>query len=706
MTPAERLAEAVARRNEGEDTPPIKGASNAPTEGKGFVQGARNFAGDLLQGLLPGGPTAADMRRFEENPEQAPGFLGRTGQGVKKGFSWGGLGTMGAVAEEIGAQVRGTGGDKTIMQRRDELNGLIDDNSNVGGEIVGALGSSVLGPARAAVGGAIKGGQAVAPALAKFLSTRGLAPAAGRGVAASGASGAGGFMYSMLEDGDPDKALDDALMASAFGGLGQLGADTIGNIFKRAGVSLDPKRDAAELIIRKLAATDNGAGNLINDAGENILDAGKIKLGMAAGEGDTLLAQFPDELLRTFKKTVDDPNADVQVALRPFRRYLTNTAAAQEPAFQQTLDEVLGAPNVRDANQFAMDSQETRKALIPMYDAALANENLAEGMIKANGNVSRVPGKRIQQMVDTAFKGLRKANPEAIRLHSYLNDLVAGKSFTPREMLQLRHVLDQVTYTGKLAGPVGTPDITAVDTEVVTQALLPLRNVFNKVMHEIAPDLKDLDAAHGSIYSQGAGYEAGSKLFTGKNARASSVQIFRNVEGRAMDDNAAFIEGAKNGLLTLIEGKSPKYVNALFSERSGPMGALRELVGEEGLAKMQQAAQTRAVSSGLKKALDKGVPAEGDPAGVLRRLMDAAIVAGSPTGLTGTSIAAGTLRNNAGNMEQSVSSLGPLRASAMADMASQPADQGAQMVNDALIAGRPGLWKSIMGMTAPMNSEE
>tara|TARA_R110000850_G_scaffold267067_2_gene397910 strand:- start:16644 stop:18767 length:2124 start_codon:yes stop_codon:yes gene_type:complete len=681
-------------------------ATASPTQGEP-ASGWRNSLGNIVEGTIsPLGPLLDKADRGETSIDGFANLL----IGATKGGQFGGTGLINAIGETANNFISGVETDQTFRERWQADADQVNRHGSVAGEVIGSVASAFGGPVRAAAdAGKRLAANVVAkplPALAGTLASRSVAGTLGRASAEAAAAAGGGFAYSMLEGNEPSAASTDAMLAFGFGGAGKLTAEIVGTLFRTIGV-VPAGEAAASDVISKLRRTDHGAGFLTDESGQFILDERKIADAMIAGD-ETLLDIFPDNLLSEFTRVVNSGEDSVQIALRPFRSYLDSAAKAGTTEFKEVVDGVLSADQLRNPNQFTVASRESRRALQPQYDEALAFENINKDMITAYGTAQRVDGTNLVRMAQEYLGPSTNASSDAREVLKRLTARFERKQFTPAELLTLRNDIDTLVYRGSMNSFEGFEALSAVDKGLVRNALIPFRQSYNEMLYDIAPNLRGLDSAHASTHAMENAYEAGSQLFVGKNTQGNAWEAFMDgSQVRTVEEQAAFTEGLKNQLFFRLENATPAKAAKMLANR-GLRQNITAVVGEDGLQQLEVAAALQLHRNDLGKALGGRTPASsGTPTErAFRTILDAAVVGSTAVGLTGTGIGMSAGRRGLTGMSPSTGiSQSAEQASSLAAMGSSPADVGSDLVNTALRSARPvSIDDLALGALRPLSS--
>jgi len=668
-----------------------KGSS--PQEGEG---GFRDKAAGVLESVLP---FVGMPERLAENP--AEGMMERGMIGAAKGFTFAQMGNIGALGEELAARVRGND-DQTYGERRDRYNTAINENSNLGGEIVG----SIAGAPRLAYNAADKAIRQL-PRVGEMLLARGAAGLGARATATGAMGAAETAVYSLSEGKTLDAAGSDAIYGAIFGAGGQLGAEGVGAVAKMLGRTFGTGADTR---------TSEGLVNLFRDSygdqfvtktfGRDTLDAPAIAAAMQRSD-ETLTEVFPDALVNTVNKLSGTQNTKVAAATRGMMNHFENLKNTALPDFQAAIGQALGSATVRTQQEVLNEGMALRETLQPLYTAAL--QNVARF---PSGRVKGVKVRDVRKELTAAFRGASGGIPEAAqrRLLSLLPSDMRGKQprqFTPKQLLELRQSLDGMIYKGEFPAAGQFDSTASIDRTVLRNYLTPARNRVKDMLYQVAPDLKDIDAKYSDEISLRHAYEAGISAFKAKDGSAA-LDTFVLKKGRTPGEVANFIEGVKIQLIQDLEGKaSAASVKNYFTTAAakGKLKLIEQVAGPNAAAELQNQAARYAMVNQITKGVNNNMPSifsEADRG--LGGLTDAALAAGAAGNVLSKSLGFGAARRGLaqfGNRGTGAAA----EAGVMSDLLTAPADQAARMVNENLMQSIPQSFRLLPGV-APLAANE
>jgi hypothetical protein len=657
---------------------------------------------DAMKGGIPFLNNLQGMIDAEDAGEPVSGAAGAAGSFERS--STFGLNTVAnAGINQLGDLL--SGDDRSTF--RDDFkkgNEVISENGSLWAELAGAI--SPGGIASTGVKGAEKGIAALSPKLGEYLTKRGLFPSLARGTAQTGIATVEGGLYSLGTGGDLDDITSAAITSGAFGGTMQLGADILGPVLKSLATGIGNRRpdtQAANLLIKRFQSLPDTAKFLKTENGEQVFDVDAMKAAMENSDA-SIVEMFPQAVVEDLKAHLANPNANVQVALRPLRDFVAARREAADPKFQEALSKAIGSPDVRTQEAMTMAARQTRQELQPQYDAALSIDNLNPDFVM-NGAAVNVSQKAIKKLIKESFTGMENS-AKAMDVRDQLLGRVIGKAYDPRQLLTLRTEIDDALFKGSIGRTANFSELSSIDKAVRMDALIPLREQFNVALHNIAPGLKELDATYSGEAAYSSAYEAGNSMFRSNRTSTDAFDLYQSTPGRTPAQMAAFVEGSKSALLETLDGKSPAQIDKYFSGPTDRLAKLSNILGTGGMDQLRQAAQQLSAQSQLVKALTKNIPAQGAPSGAMAKAVDMLSLAAAPTGALGTTFLAGALKRQGG--EAAGVSGGRGLTSAIADSAlnTMPADASAAKINEMLMADMPGLAKFLPGMAAVGGSQQ
>ena len=232
--------------------------------------------------------------------------------------------------------------------------------------------------------------------------------------------------------------------------------------------------------------------------------------------------------------------------------------------------------------------------------------------------------------------------------------------------------------------------LSSIDKGLVRNSLAPFREAYNEMLYDIAPKLRELDAAYSNSRAVENAYDAGSAITQGKNSQGFAYEVFMsNSAGRTPNEQAAFAEGLRNELFNQLDNASPQQAADLLSKR-GLRQNVTSVLGEQGLADLEAAAGRQLQTRALTDALAGRTPASDTGNKFLRSILDAAIVTGAATKAIGTGIGVSAGRRGLANAAPSTGiSQNAAQATSLAEMGISQAELGSKLVNEALRSSRP-----------------
>lgn len=667
----------------------------SPNQGEGGT-GAERFRRGLAKGVQSLVPFGNWRERTEEarSAGYEPSGITKGTTGAMQGVFMGAIPTMNAVGEEIGARIAGTD-DKTFSERREEIGNLMDEESGLIGEIGGAL----IGGPRAAYKLAEEGAEQI-PALARLLKSRGKAGLATRTGFTGTLGGAETFAYSWLSGADFGEAGYDAMV----GGLGGVAAQPVSELITALAKKVGPafgrgnERKAAEDIVQVIK---NKAGDEFVETafGQEQLNVEAIEAMMKNGD-ENLVTLFPEALVKTVRSMSTDPRQEVNAAANDLITYMVNLQKSALPQFRGAVGDALGSAEVRTAQDLINQGQATREALQPRYDSAFAAATKAGG-----GRAAGVKVRDLRQAIEKQFKGAKLPAQQKIkeRLLAQLPDeyKMYGRNkrlqeLTPRQLLQLRQVMDDVIYNQQFPSA-GDFDAASVDKTMLRNFVLPTRAVIKDRLYQVAPGIKQIDEEYSDEISLRHAYEAGVDAFkdnTGGNT--AKYDSFMGKIDRTPKELSTFVEGVKAELIKNINRKSsPAAVENYVKNNTEKFDLVEMVAGKDVRAALEQQVERYALVNQATKGVDPNAPSiyTGRDA-TLPQLGDAALMAGSAAGVLSSAIGAGAGRRQLSGLgAQGVGA--SAQAGALSNALLPPADVGSRAINEELFRNLPTLFRGL-----------
>tara|TARA_R110000868_G_scaffold4418_2_gene27713 strand:- start:4575 stop:6806 length:2232 start_codon:yes stop_codon:yes gene_type:complete len=652
---------------------------------------------DAMKGGLPPLATLQSMIDAEENGTKVPAGAGSAGS-FSRGSMFGLDTVLNAGINQLGDLL--SGDDRsTFVEDFEQGNEVVSKNGNIIAELVGAV--SPVGVASLGMKGIEKGIATVAPMLGEYLARRGVAPSLARAGTQAGIATAEGGLYALGTGGSVEDIKNAALMSGLFGGSMQIGADVIGPVLKKIATGIGnrkPDTQAARKLLSRLEAIPEGARLMTTRNGEKVLDVDAIRNSMGDSTA-SIIEMYPQAVIEDVMKHLDNPNANVQIALRPVREFVALRRESADPKFRAAMDAALGSPELRSKDMVANAARVTRQELQPQYDAALSPANLNPSFRGPNGEPINVSKKALTDIIKETFAG-QKNVASAMDVRDQLLGRVIGNNYTPTDLIAFRQELDNAIFGGKIRRTKDFADLTSIEKSIRINSLIPLRAQLNDYLHNMAPGLRQLDETYAGEGAYEQAYEAGASLFGSNKSTSDAFDLYQAMPGRTPSQLAGLLEGAKASMVQALDGKSPQQINDFFAKSSNRVAKLDTLLGPEGLDKLQKAAQELVATARITKALDKNIPAEANKANPLSRAIDSAALIAAPTGALGTTFLAGALRREGGEAVTATGGRGLTSAIADTSLSMMPADASAKKINEMLMADMPGLAKFLPGMAA------
>lgn len=720
-----KAAEAnVAHRREHGGQLPGLAAVTSPTEGKtmldtigdvgrafagvpsAIAEAPRIVAGEAIRSLNPFGSLMGDVEERD-----AAGQSGSTAEntvtGIGKGVSFGLMGTIDAALDSTADRVAGYD-TPSFSEQRQANNEMINDEANIGGEIIGAL----MGGPAALAKGASAAANAV-PALGKLLFARGASGMAARAVQAGSIGAAEGALYTLAEGNNLDAAQSAALTGALFGGGAQPAMELIApvgkylmrNVLGRdADITMSAElRDAfTELYGDEFTAAAFGGKNTPVLFDENAISE-------AMQRADDNLALIAPEVLRgTLREMSTTSDKKLAYASNAILRHMENMRNLARPEFQTAALNALQSAEVRSRGAVANEASALRQSIQPEYDAVL-EPAIASGVT--------VPAGALRSLVQASFADAVGGVSEATR--NRIMDMVPNTklpggnrpTYNARQLLELRQSLDSIMYSRRT---VATPRYSggeSIDGVVLTRYLGPMREALNDVLYMVAPDLKALDAQYSNSKRLEHAYEAGRAALARSTEDSSAVyDSFVLGSTKSAADLGYFVEGVKAQLLENIgDGTSTRISNYLDrAEVRNGLKLVEDVVGPEAVAELRNQLSRYVAVNDLTKGLNSDLPSllrntnDGNPMSVAS---DAAITAGAIGGKLSAALGAGAARRQLAAAGRGAG--GRLaEAQTLADLLQQPADTAAKLMNQSLAQDFPGLSPLLPGLVPTYPDDE
>jgi hypothetical protein len=696
---AKTLREQLAELDSAEvDAAAARVADREPSPQEGEDRGWR---AELGEGIGRGMPFGGIGERLEENP--ARGMGDRTTLGAAKGASFGLMGTIGAMGEEVGEFVGGTN-DMSFADRLERNNNAINENSNLGGEMVGAI----AGLPRMAVTAAEEGLKRL-PMLGQLLMTRGLKGVGARTGAAGTVGATEAVVYGLAEGGTLDEAGADALYGALFGGVLQPTAEGViglsrllGPVFGNAS-DLRSSEDLVQLM--QTAYGDEFTERLF---GNNLFDADAIADRMAElGRDDATLTElFPDALIQQVRSLTSSKNQAVAAATRGLSNHVDNMERRAMPEMQERLATVLGG-DVRTLRQIENEGRVARQELQPEYDAAL-------------DNTARLPSGRVRSLTTSGVNArMLSGLPEDLygtnrALERRMNSLMKPATnprgmptqMTSRELLQLRQELDGVIYSGRFDAAGDMDSVLPVNKAAIRNIIQPMREKVNEMLHEFVPDIQRLDNLYGDEIVNRHAFEAGVEAMRVRDGTDLLDRFVMSAQ-RTPAQMANFAEGVKARMIEDMQGKTATQVQNYMARATGQgkMELISQILGPDVTMELLQQAQRLSVVRDIAKGVTTQAPSNFSDGGAgLGSLGDYLLMGGALGNQLSLALGAGAGRRQ-------LAAIGAENASGPAAMAGiqdsllrLPAPQAAAAVNENLMSGVPALLRGLGGF-APVATE-
>lgn len=689
MTEGERVAERLRQLQETGSLESALGVSPNEGEDRSMLQrvgdGARRVALNTV--AAPFGMAKQVLDYAEDNNV---GLAGRTGIGALQGSSMGGLARLASGGETLDQAMQGNllSGEERAANR-ERYRGVVEENSNVGGEIIGAIGTggAVM---RAGFEGAKRG----VPALFNYLN-RSLA---GRTAAVSSMSALEAATYTLNEGGTLDDAQTSALYGAGFAVGGSALGHVIGPVFatvsNKVGYLTD--REAARALLGSIRRSSVGEDALtVGARGEVLIDedfllAQKARFGPDASIADIV----PDAVTNQVSKLLSDPRPEVYDAAMPLVRFLQNRQTTAQPEFAQAVRQIIDTDNYRTSAQVLQDSRATREQISQQYDAVL---NRAE----ENGITFKATN--VRKMINRAFRGynvpatndvrdhlLDMVGPETVTRGKGRNMREVPRELSAREMLIIRESMDSAIYTGNL-NAIGQRQAQSNLTNVVrTQFMQPARDGLGRMMHGRVAGLTGVDRAYSSDAVLTASHEAGARLFRASVPDVAAIEVFLNDPNKTPMMLENFVEGVKSELFRKLDGKiTPRQIQNVLNDNRAAFDALEAVLSPAQVDELKAAIERYSMAMNSGNML-RPPPAAIDPGkSVIGRIADWVIIGSGATGVGSTPALLGAARR------ESLSNLSPPgaagRTAAISNLMTMPADQAARSANEQLTDALPTL---------------
>jgi hypothetical protein len=690
----DRLLEAIERRRadgtlaEAVSTARKAQRNNPPSEGKSFGQQLRTETGKAVANLIPFYPSYQAARMAEDEGVDT-GVVGRAATGAAKGASFGLLGTLGAMGEGVENFIGGGDDERSFGERRADANETVNNQSNLGGEIIGSL----IGGPRAAFNAAEEGVKNI-PALAKLLKQKGLLGMGTRAGVSGGLVGAETFAYSLAEGNDLGEAGYHAMFGAGLGAIGQPTAEGVIGLFRalQPTVGAGTSRKVAQNIVDALEAK-YGKEFVDTMMVENQLNVDAIAARMAAGTGnETLVEIFPQSLSATVNALSRDPRIGVTKAAKPLLTYFGNMQQAALPQFREVIGEAIGRAQVRNWDEIQRAAKQKRAELVPEYEAAL--KNVAR---TPSGKAVPVKVRDLRQAVNGAFRNAKFPAELAVR-DALLRQLPPetrnrrANTVTPNQLLTFRKILDDVIYNQKFPSA-GEFDASSIDKGMLRDYVVPARAKIKDILYANVPDLKKLDQAYSDEIALRHAYEAGADAFKGTGGGATAkYETFMYSTDRSPAEVASFIEGVKSELMEgLMKRSSPTALQNFVKNNSAKFDLVEQVVGRDARQALEQQIDRYALVNQITRGVDDNAPSiyTGKDAST-PAVADLLLMGGALGNQLSTAIGAGAARRQlAGLGKRGVGA--KAEAETLADVLTQPADTAARMVNEELTRNLPAL---------------
>jgi len=590
----------------------------------------------------------------------------------------------------------------------------LNSSSNLVGELAGALTPGGI-PARVGIAG-VKGINALTQYGAGLFKNNMVTRALGMGVVGAGESAA----YSVAtQQGNPHVA---ALYGFGAGAVGTLAAEAVFDhgvkyVARKAGLR-DPDNTAA-IAVRDSIRQNDG------DAFMEVLPSGVLGINAEAIAETAKLLDLPpgavlaDLMPHRVKGQIDDLMAQTDTkridAVEPLRTMLRNRYESAQEGPRRTMVEVFGSSTVQSPISMHAASRAKFEELTPQYDRAL------------RANVKNVtPVVALHRMLNRGFVrpgGGKPKTPRALAMYGELKNNLLGaartspkphtkgpqagkprkgieRTYAPSDLLDLRKQLDSL-MTGSARDGSAFSNMSSQEKAEVVTMLLPLRARLNKRLHQVAPELKDIDASFGGVSMTQNAYQAGRDAYLKADTDSLPFDIFVTSTSKSASEHAAFQEGVKSALYDATRNKSPAQLAAMFSDESASLGRLNEVFEPKMVRSMQKALRDYSRQAEVADMYKPTATAPSRPWNPWGALSDSVMIAAGSVGAMSNAIAAGAFRRQL--PRASIKGLAGVDAN-RANFLSSPAGEAVDKMNVSLTnaSQAPNMRPGIAGGSSPL----
>jgi hypothetical protein len=264
---------------------------------------------------------------------------------------------------------------------------------------------------------------------------------------------------------------------------------------------------------------------------------------------------------------------------------------------------------------------------------------------------------------------------------------------TTRQLYRFMKQLDEHIYSGKIPDFSSLQDGMSYSRETLKTTLGPLRNELRELLYQRAPNLRRLDAQYSSEVRMRNAYQAGQQAFKGREGGTDAYDLFDAMADRTPVEHGAFAEGVKAEALRQLEGKSPQAIANFLDKNPDKIELITKIIGPDGMQNFRASLGRLAMQSEIAKTAMEGPPAAGTAyanslAKILGTGVDIATVGGFLGGVFSAAAGQGAFRRQAvGGADMLPGIFG--RAENISDIASMPARQGINQINQGLMGLQP-----------------
>jgi hypothetical protein len=690
VTEGERIAERLRQLQEEGGLEAALTSSPNQGEEPSWMETARSAVRQAAGGVLfPPGRLAKTVLDYAEKNDV--GLVGRTGIGAMQGASMGGLARLASAGETIDQALQGNflSGEERAANR-ERYRDVVEENSNLGGELAGAILSG-----GAVFRGAAKAAEAGVPRLFNYLNRT----LAGRSAATAGMSALEAAAYTLNEGGSLDDAQISAVYGAGFGVAGTAVGHLIGPVFAKmqATFGLKPDRTTATEILDGIRRSVGDDALRVGPRGEQLIDETYI-LNQAARFGDdaTLIDIVPDAVVNQVHKLLTSNNPKVYDASIPLVRMLQNRQQAAQPEFRQAIRQIIDTDNYRTHAQVLADTKEAMSQISAVYDDVLN---------RATNNGVTFRADDMLKIVDRAFAA--NTTPPVTQVRDHLKALIGSPTVTvgsgrnakqvprelsPREAHSIREAFDNAIYSGQINAIGNRQTISSLENSTRTQYMQPARDGIKQMLHLRIPGMAEADAAFSTEAVNRAAYEAGERLFRLSTPDRAAFEIFVNDANKTPMQLEHFLEGVKMSLFRKLEGKnSPRAIQNVLDENRSAFDALAVVLEPQQIEALRTAISRYAAAVNTGNMI-KPPPAPYDPdKSVLGSLTDAFLIAAGLTGAASRAGMYGGVRRTATGQLQPPGSQS--RPEAISNALSAPAGDAVMNINRELSNALPTLMR-------------